>query len=70
MSDRENYFMKLQTVLHHFSIVQMTQEEINYLQLHYMEHLQHDEIATLLETDTATVTALEEKFATIHSPGL
>ena len=70
MSDSENYFIKLQTVLRYFSIAQMTQEEINYLQLHYMEHLQTEEIAALLEINIATLALLEEKFATIHSPDL
>ena len=70
MSNTQNYFMKLRMILRHFDIIKMTQQEINYLQLYYMEHLKHDDIAILLGIDAETITALEEKFTTSHLPNL
>jgi len=60
--------MKLQTILHHFNIAEMTQEEIGFLQLHYMEYLEQSEIASLMEKPTETISTLSEKFTAIHLP--
>ncbi|RUM63071.1 MAG: hypothetical protein DSZ05_09180 [Sulfurospirillum sp.] len=68
MPDTERDFMKLQTILHHFNIAEMTQEEIGFLQLHYMEYLQQSEIASLMERPEESITSLSEKFTTIRLP--
>jgi len=65
MRPRQNrtHFMQLQQVLQRYGVSNLTQAEINYLQLRMMEGLGVDMIARLLECDTAEIMRLEAKFS-------
>ena len=55
--------LQLHAILAQFSIATLSQLEINYLQLHYMEKLNHEEIAEVLECERPTLMQLAGKFA-------
>ncbi len=57
------HFMQLQQVLQRYSVSNLTQAEINYLQLRMMEGLEVDTIAKLLECDTAEIMQMERRFS-------
>jgi hypothetical protein len=68
MPYRGNYLLQLQMLISHFDIQTMTQEEINFLQLHFMERLETVQIAQLLETDVENINLLKTKFSIQNLP--
>ena len=65
-----NYLLRLQQILEHFDLSRLSQEEVTFLQLHYMELLDTEEIATLLKTDTRRIKTLAQKFSTRNLPAV
>ncbi len=65
-----NYLLRLQQILEHFDPSRLSQEEVTFLQLHYMELLDTEEIATLLKTDIRSIETLAAKFSTRNLPAV
>ncbi len=62
--------MQLQMLIRHFDIAQMTQEEINFLQLYFMEKMEPTQIAHLLDTELRQIEYLQQKFSIQNLPAV
>jgi hypothetical protein len=55
--------IQLHTILQHEDIEQLASDEISYLQLHFMEKLEIEEIATLLEREYTELKHIAARFS-------
>lgn len=61
-NENENRFMQLQRILQRLDLQRLTQEEITYLQLRFMEALSRDDILRLTKIAPASITQFEKRF--------
>ena len=57
-----SHFITLQEILQQHNLNTLKQEEINFLQLYYLEAFDVTQIATLLEMDTNHIQTIAQKF--------
>lgn len=57
-----SHFITLQEILQQHNLNTLTQEEINFLQLYYLEAFDVTQIATLLEMDKHHVQTIAQRF--------
>ena len=61
-TNETSHFITLQEILHQYDINTLTQTEINFLQLYYLEAFDMIQIAALLELDTDSIHTIAQKF--------
>ncbi len=60
--EKASYFMTLQSVLENHSLNELTQDEITFLQLYFLEKLSIKEISRLTGKDHLYIKSLSDKF--------
>ncbi len=60
--DNASYFLILQEVLKEYNLNDLTQDEITFLQLHFLEKLSLDQISELTGKDFIYIKTIKEKF--------
>ncbi|GEM_PF-3144224 len=65
-----NYLLRLQQILQHFELEHLCQDEVTFLQLHYMELLETEEIAGLMEAENSFIEEMAHKFSTKNLPAV
>ena len=57
-----SHFSTLHKILQRYDLQTLTQDEINFLQLYYLEAFDINQIATLLEMENSHIQTLVRKF--------
>ena len=65
-----NYLLRLQQILQHFELEHLCQDEVTFLQLHYMELLETEEIAGLMDEENSFIEEMAHKFSTKNLPAI
>ncbi len=59
---KASYFITLQSVLENHSLNELSQDEITFLQLYFLEKLSTEQISELTGKDLIYIESLSEKF--------